>query len=143
MKKILIVDDQFQIRQLVSWALEESGYELKEASTGEAALRMALENRPDLILLDVSMPGRLDGFQTCVEIRRHGVLKGIRIVLLTAHDRQEDREKGIAAGANAYLVKPFKPAQLRGVIQKLLEPPTAPTSSAASAGESAPVNPPA
>lgn len=142
MKKILIVDDQFQIRQLVTWALEESGYELREASTGEAALRMALDNRPDLILLDVSMPGRMDGFQTCTEIRRHGVLKGVRIVLLTAHDSKADREKGIAAGANAYLVKPFKPAQLRGVIHKLLEPPAAPAGSSAEDGP-APVNPPA
>jgi len=141
MKKILIVDDQFQIRQLVTWALEESGYELREASTGEAALRMSLDSRPDLILLDVSMPGRMDGFQTCAEIRRHGVLKGVRIVLLTAHDRQEDREKGIAAGANAYLVKPFKPAQLRGVIHKLLQPPAAPADG--TAGEPAPVSPPA
>ncbi|MDP3701788.1 MAG: response regulator [Hylemonella sp.] len=121
MKKILIIDDHAQSRQLVKWALAESGYELYEASNGSAGLNVARHVRPDLVLLDVVMPGEHDGYRVCAELRSDEQLANVRIVLLSSNDRPEDRETGQRAGANAYLVKPFKPAGLRSVVAKLLE----------------------
>jgi len=122
MKKILIIDDHAQTRQLVKWALADSGYELYEASNGDSGLQIANHIKPDLILLDVVMPGDLDGFKVCERLRANLVLSRVKIILLSANDQPKDHELGQQAGANAYLVKPFKPASLRGVIDKLLEP---------------------
>jgi two-component system, OmpR family, phosphate regulon response regulator PhoB len=121
MNKILIVDDHAQTRQLVKWALAESGFQLYEASNGESGLQIAEHVKPDLILLDVVMPGDLDGFKVCEQLRATPSLAGVKIVLLSANDEPKDREQGQQAGANAYLAKPFKPAALRGVVAKLLE----------------------
>jgi CheY-like chemotaxis protein len=121
MKKILIIDDHAQTRQLVKWALAESGYELYEASNGDSGLQIANHIKPDLILLDVVMPGDLDGIKVCEQLRASPTFSGVKIVLLSANDQPKDREQGQQAGANAYLVKPFKPAALRGLLAKLLE----------------------
>jgi CheY-like chemotaxis protein len=121
MKKILIIDDHAQTRQLVKWALAESGYELYEASNGDSGLQIANHIKPDLILLDVVMPGDLDGFKVCEQLRALPAFSSAKIVLLSANDQPKDREQGQQAGANAYLAKPFKPAALRGLIAKLLE----------------------
>jgi two-component system, OmpR family, phosphate regulon response regulator PhoB len=121
MKKILIIDDHAQTRQLVKWALAESGYQLYEASNGDSGLQIANQIKPDLILLDVVMPGELDGFKVCEQLRASPAFSSVKIVLLSANDQPKDREQGQQAGANAYLVKPFKPAALRGLAAKLLE----------------------
>lgn len=120
MKKILIIDDHAQSRQLVKWALADAGYGLHEASTGESGLRIANHTKPDLVLLDVVMPGDLDGFKVCEQLRASTDFAGVKIVLLSANDHPSDRERGQQVGANAYLVKPFKPAALRGLVEKLL-----------------------
>ena len=121
MKKILIIDDHAQTRQLVKWALADSGYELYEASNGDSGLQIANHIKPDLILLDVVMPGDLDGFKVCERLRANLVLSRVKIILLSANDQPKDREQGQQAGANVYLVKPFKPAALRAMVGKLLE----------------------
>jgi CheY-like chemotaxis protein len=121
MKKILIIDDHAQTRQLVKWALAESEFQLYEASNGDSGLQIAEHVKPDLILLDVVMPGELDGFKVCEQLRATPSLDGVKVVLLSANDEPKDRERGQQAGANAYLAKPFKPAALRGVVAKLLE----------------------
>jgi CheY-like chemotaxis protein len=121
MKKILIIDDHAQTRQLVKWTLAESGYELYEASNGDSGLQIANHIKPDLVLLDVVMPGALDGFKVCEQLRASPTFAAVKIVLLSANDLPKDRAQGQQAGANAYLVKPFKPAGLRGLIDKLLE----------------------
>ncbi len=122
MKKVLIIDDQSTTRDLIKWALNESGLKLHEASNGEAGLQMAKQLRPDLILLDIMMPGDLNGYQVCRELRASDTLASVKIVLLSANDSEADRKHGQEAGANAYLIKPFKPAILRGLVVKLLEP---------------------
>jgi DNA-binding response OmpR family regulator len=121
MKKVLIIDDQATTRDLIKWALSESGLKLHEASNGDAGLQMAKQLRPDLVLLDIMMPGDLDGYQVCQALRASDTLSMVRIVLLSANDSESDRKRGQEAGANAYLIKPFKPATLRGLVVKLLE----------------------
>jgi two-component system, OmpR family, phosphate regulon response regulator PhoB len=120
MKKILMIDDHAQTRQLVKWALADSGYQLYEASNGDSGLKIADHVKPDLIVLDVVMPGELDGIKVCEQIRASPSLSAIKIILLSANDQPKDREQGQLAGANAYLAKPFKPAALRSLIDKLL-----------------------
>ena len=121
MKKVLIIDDHATTRDLVKWALSESGLKLSEASNGEAGILAAKQGHPDLILLDIMMPGGLDGYEVCKQLRSSDTLAKVKIVLLSANDAEADRKRGQEAGANAYLVKPFKPAVLRGVVNKLLE----------------------
>ena len=109
MKKILIVEDQADIRKLIHMTLEFEAYEIHEASDGAQGLRLASALRPDLILLDVMMPGELDGLQVCQRIKSDSSMAGTKVVLLTARGQQKDREAGEQAGADDYLVKPFSP----------------------------------
>lgn len=119
MKRILIIEDQPDIRKLIHMTLEFESYEIHEASDGGFGLRMAKALRPDLVLLDVMMPGELDGLQVCQCIRKTPELARIKVVLLTARGQASDREAGAQAGADEYLVKPFSPLQLIDVIEQL------------------------
>jgi len=113
MKKILIVDDHADIRRLIRLTLEFAEYEIREAQDGEIALRMAQEVAPDLVLLDVMMPGPIDGLEVCRRLRASAPAgAGPRVIMLSARGRANDREAGLQAGADVYLVKPFSPLQL-------------------------------
>jgi DNA-binding response OmpR family regulator len=127
LKRVLVVDDQYQIRRMVRWAVETAGFEMLEAANGEAGLAMALKLKPHLILLDVMMPGRFDGLAVCRIIRTRPELEGTWVVLLSGNDSAQDREQGKQAGANAYLTKPFKPAALSTLIEKLIASGPAPS----------------
>ncbi|KPF68677.1 chemotaxis protein CheY [beta proteobacterium AAP99] len=120
MKKILIVEDHADIRKLISMTLEFEDYEIHEAPDGVTGLLMAQTVQPDLIVMDVMMPGELDGLQVCKHIRSDPRLGHIPVVLLTARGQARDRETGLAAGATQYLVKPFSPLQLIETIEQLL-----------------------
>ncbi len=120
MKRVLIVEDQADIRKLIRMTLEFEDYEIQEASDGASGLRVAREFKPDLMLLDVMMPGELDGLQVCQRIKRDEATRHIRVVLLTARGQARDRETGRDAGADEYLVKPFSPLQLIETIERLL-----------------------
>ena len=122
MKRVLIVEDQADIRKLIRMTLEFEQYEIHEASDGAFGLRMAQALKPDLMLLDVMMPGELDGLQVCQRLKSDPVTKRIKVVLLTARGQARDREVGQAVGADEYLVKPFSPLQLIDTIERLLEP---------------------
>ena len=122
MKRILIVEDHADIRKLIRMTLEYAEYELDEAADGGLGLRLAQLAKPDLVLLDVMMPGELDGLQVCRRIKADPRLAGTRVVLLTARGQVKDREAGLAAGADAYLVKPFSPLQLIETVEHWLEP---------------------
>ena len=121
MKRVLIVEDQPDIRKLIRMTLEFEAYEIHEASDGALGLRMATAVAPDLMLLDVMMPGELDGLQVCQRLKQDSVTKHIKVVLLTARGQARDREAGQHAGADEYLVKPFSPLQLIETIERLLE----------------------
>ena len=120
MKKVLVVDDQYPIRRMVRWSVEHAGFEMHEASNGEQGLALALTIRPSLMLLDVMMPGRFDGLEVCRQLRARPEMANTWIVMLSGNDAPQDREKGKQVGANAYLAKPFNPAQLSNLIEKLV-----------------------
>lgn len=119
MKRVLIVEDQADIRELIRMTLEMEDFEVHEAANGQAGLDAALALQPSLVLLDVMMPGTLDGYAVCERIRAAPQLKRTRVVLLTARAQSGDRERGLKAGADEYLVKPFSPRQLLAVVAKL------------------------
>ena len=104
MKRLLIVEDQADLRKLVRMMLEFEGYDLHEAVNGDEGLRKAVEILPDLILLDVMMPGELDGLAVCARVRAEPVLRQTRVVLMSARSQPADVEVGVRAGADAYLV---------------------------------------
>jgi DNA-binding response OmpR family regulator len=118
-KKILIADDNRQIRMLVCAALYSSGYELIEAEDGEAAIETAVTQLPDLLLLDVTMP-KLDGFEVLHFLRKRPETVDMRIVMLTTSATQTDVAHGMAEGADDYITKPFEPATLRETVQRQL-----------------------
>lgn len=119
--RILIVDDQPDIRKLVRMTLELGDFVVHEAGDGAEALQQAGALRPDLILLDVMMPGDLNGYQVCERIRQDPVLAKTLVVMLTARGQARDMEAGEAAGANGYLVKPFSPLDLIDQVETLLD----------------------
>jgi DNA-binding response OmpR family regulator len=120
MKRVLIVEDQADIRKLIRMTLEFEPYEIHEAGNGSDGLRLAVEVLPDLILLDVMMPGELDGLQVCARVRALPALRATRVVLLTARGQTRDRDAGQEAGADDYLIKPFSPLQLIETIERLM-----------------------
>jgi two-component system OmpR family response regulator len=106
--RILIVDDDPHIRQLLAFALEKAGFIICEASDGEAALAMAAEAAPDLVVLDINMP-RMDGLEVCRRLRAEGDLP---VLFLSSRDEEIDRVLGIELGADDYVVKPFSPREV-------------------------------
>jgi DNA-binding response OmpR family regulator len=110
--RILIVEDQADIRKLIRMTLEFGDFELHEASDGESGLNLARAVRPHVILLDVMMPGLLDGYQVCRHIKQDPQMRGIQVIMLTARGQATDVAAGEDAGADAYLVKPFSPLEL-------------------------------
>ena len=117
MARILIIEDEPPMRRALQDGLERAGHRVIAAAEGEAGLARALEQQPDLILLDVMMP-RLDGYAVCAELRRGG--NPVPILMLTAKGRIEDRVKGLDAGADDYLVKPFSTEELLARVRALL-----------------------
>jgi CheY-like chemotaxis protein len=121
-RSVLIVDDEQHIRLLIEQALEEladDGVDLFTAADGEEALEVIEAQHPDLVFLDVMMPRR-NGFEVCRAVKQDLGLTATHVVLLTAKGQAYDREQGMAAGADAYLTKPFDPDELlaiaRGVV---------------------------
>jgi DNA-binding response OmpR family regulator len=119
-KVILIVEDQTDIRKLIRMTLELGDSEIHEAENGESGWHMVKALRPDLVLLDVMMPGSLDGYQVCQKIKAETALKHIPVIMLTARGQQSDFEMGNQAGANAYLTKPFSPLELIDTVEAQL-----------------------
>jgi two-component system KDP operon response regulator KdpE len=113
---ILVVDDEPQIRRVMRASLAAHGYTILEARSGEAALEILREKRPDLILLDVNMPG-MDGLETCREIR-HG--SSVPIIMLTVRSAERDKVLALDAGADDYVVKPFGIQELLARIRAAL-----------------------
>jgi two-component system, OmpR family, phosphate regulon response regulator PhoB len=119
MPKVLVVDDEPAILELVRFTLEDERLRVVEAADGLGAIETARRERPDLILLDVRMP-HLSGLEVCRRIRQDPELRGTRVVLLTAADQEADRARGLAAGADEYLAKPFSPLALFALVRTML-----------------------
>lgn len=109
--RVLIVDDDPLIRDLVRAVLEDASYDLDEASSGEEALRVAARRPPDVVLLDVMMPG-LNGFEVAERMKNDDTMSDAVVIMLTAKDAPEDRRRGLEAGADEYFTKPFSPLEL-------------------------------
>lgn len=121
MKKILIVDDQPTVRELVSVTLEIGPYQILTAENGDLALDIARREKPDLMLLDVQMPGgTLDGLQVCRALKDSADTRDIYIIMLTAKGQDWDKQAGSEAGANDYFVKPFSPLELMNKVEAIL-----------------------
>ncbi len=124
MKTVLVIDDDSDIRELVTWKLTQAGYATLGASDGEEGLAVAIagdaEGRPpDLILVDWLMP-KMTGIEVCRSVRANPLTSRIPIILLTANAEEAEVERGFAAGVDDYIVKPFNPRVLLGRIQAVL-----------------------
>lgn len=117
---VLVADDEDNIMVSLEFLLARAGYRVLIARDGEAALDMAQEHHPDLLLLDVMMP-KLDGFSVCQALRALPEFATTPIVMLTAKGRDADRVKGRALGATDYVIKPFSTRELLSRVQRLLE----------------------
>ncbi len=117
--KVLVVDDEINITQILEFSIGAEGYEVISASNGEEAIEKARSEQPDLIILDIMMP-RIDGYEACRILKANPVTKNIPVLLLTAKGRDIDKRLGYEVGATDYIVKPFSPNKLIDRIHKLL-----------------------
>jgi two-component system phosphate regulon response regulator PhoB len=109
--RVLVVDDEPDITGLVAYHLAKAGYRVITAANGTEALKSVREERPDLVVLDLMLPG-LSGYDVLAELRRHEATRDVGVILLTARREEPDRIKGLTLGADDYLAKPFSPQEL-------------------------------
>ncbi|MBL7087933.1 response regulator [Acidovorax sp.] len=119
MKKILIVEDHIDIRKLLKMTLEFDDFEIHEAATGDAGWLLACELQPDIVLLDVMMPGTLNGLDVCRRIKSDPGMRHTKVIMLTARVQSSDKEAGFAAGVDDYLMKPFSTLQVLETIYRM------------------------
>lgn len=118
-KKILIVDDEPPIQDLLKKALLKNKYQIKTASDGFEAGTKFLQFKPDLVILDLLMPG-MDGFEVCKAIKENSETSHVKILIITGHDFEENKTRIMAAGADGYMTKPFDAELLQKNVQNLL-----------------------
>jgi CheY-like chemotaxis protein len=111
MAKILVADDEQDIRDLLGFTLKFAGHEVIMASNGEEAFQLAQQEKPELVLLDVRMP-RMNGYEACRQIKADPALKDVKVVFVSAWGQDSEINTGLEAGAIGYIVKPFEPNQL-------------------------------
>ncbi|HLU71724.1 MAG TPA: response regulator [Nonomuraea sp.] len=117
--KVLVVDDDEVIRQLIAVNLNLEGFEVATATDGQDCLDRVLDVRPDVVTLDVMMP-QLDGWTTAQRLRDDEATRHIKVVLITARAQDDDKRRGREIGVDAYLTKPFDPAELIEVVRDLV-----------------------
>lgn len=118
-KKILIIDDEPQLVEMLSMRLEANGYEVISANDGQEGLEKARNDAPDLLILDLMLP-KIDGFKVCGLLKNDSRFKKIPIILFSAKAQEEDRKLGAEVGADVYMTKPFEPVSLLEKIKELL-----------------------
>ncbi|MGE4286875.1 MAG: response regulator [Phycisphaerae bacterium] len=121
-EKILVIEDEADVRELLKFNLESRGYDVETCSDGRMALEAARRNHPDLILLDLMLPG-VDGFTICKRIKGETDTASIKVIMLTARDDENDIVKGLELGADDYITKPFSPKILMARINTVLRRP--------------------
>ncbi len=120
MAKILIAEDERDIRELISFTLQFAGYEVIVATNWEEAVAQALETHPDLILMDVRMP-RMTGYQACEELKGRAETRDIPVIFLSAKGQESEIQQGMGVGAVDYILKPFAPDDLTEQVRHVLE----------------------
>ncbi|MGM0567611.1 MAG: response regulator [Elusimicrobiota bacterium] len=119
-KKVLVVDDDIQAVEMLSVILEDKGFEVIPAYVGEIGLKKAKTHLPDIIILDITMPG-MDGFKVCEEIKRNPSTSHIPIIMLTGKDMGKDFDKAMEKKADWYVVKPYNIEHLLKVFDRLIK----------------------
>ena len=119
-KEILIVDDEPSIVVPIQFLMEQQGYHVMTANRGEDALDLIYHYKPDLVLLDIMLPG-IDGYEVCEIVRLNPDCRDVKIVFFTARSREMEIAKGLALGADAYITKPYSNAALVAKVNELLE----------------------
>jgi len=119
-KEIFIVDDEPNVVVPIQFLMEQQGYRVMIAERGEDALDLIYQYKPDLVLLDIMLPG-IDGYKVCEIVRLNPNYRKIKIIFLTAKGREEEIAKGLALGADAYITKPFSNIELVAKVKELLE----------------------
>ncbi|MDO5693863.1 MAG: response regulator [Pseudomonadota bacterium] len=119
---LLVADDEPNIVISLEYLMKREGYHVLVAANGDEALETIVRERPDLVLLDVMMPGK-SGFEVCQAVREDAALEGVRILMLTAKGRDTDISKGLALGADAYMTKPFSTRELVQKVSEMLAAP--------------------
>ncbi len=117
--RVLIVDDEPNIVISIDFLMRQAGYQVQVAHTGEEALTLIQQAPPDVIILDIMLPG-MDGFEVCRWVREHPEWDDVKIVMLTAKGRDAEKAKGMALGADAYITKPFSTKHLVDVVKNLM-----------------------
>ena len=123
--RVLVVDDDEVIRRLIAVNLQLEGFEVETAVDGQDCLDKVTEIAPDVITLDIMMP-RLDGWVTAMELRKNPETSHVKVVLITARAQEDDKRRGHQIGVDAYLTKPFDPAEMIRIVRELAgAPPSA------------------
>ena len=118
-KRVLIADDEANIVASLEFLMERAGFEVKVAATGDQALALAASFAPDLVLLDVMMPGK-SGYDVCQRLKSDPASRAIKVIMLSAKGREVEMAKGIELGADAYVTKPFSTRDLVAKVRELL-----------------------
>jgi len=116
---ILVVDDEPFIVRSLTFVLKKAGFEVLDAWNGEQALERIREVKPRIVFLDVMMP-RMSGYEVCEAVKAEPWGRDVTIIMLTAKGQESDRERGLAAGADEYMTKPFSPSRIVGRVQELM-----------------------
>jgi len=117
--KILVCEDQDSIRRMIEALVQARGYQVTAVASGAKALDVALTSPPDLVLLDLMLPGQYDGFEVCRRLRADPTTRAIPVVIISALDDDDSRARATQAGATAYYTKPFSPIALLKEIERL------------------------
>lgn len=118
-RSVLVVDDEPNIVLSLEFLMKQAGFDVRVARDGDAALQAVADQVPDLILLDVMIPG-IDGYELCQKMRANPRLQSVKIIMLTAKSREVEREKGFALGADEYITKPFSTRELVERVKRIL-----------------------
>ena len=117
--RILVVEDQDSIRRMIEALVQARGYQVTAVSSGAKAIDVAMTDPPDIVLLDLNLPGQYDGFDVCQRLRSDPATRHVPVVIISAMDDDESRARATAAGATAYYTKPFSPIALLKEIERL------------------------
>ncbi len=120
MKKILIVDDQKEVRELVEITLRSGDYKILQAKNAQDAVETVKAEKPDLVIMDIMMPGEMDGFQATRILKGNPQTKECKIIMLTAKGQTTDLDEGFGAGADGYFTKPFSPLDLIKKVEEMI-----------------------
>ncbi len=120
MKKILIVDDLLEVRELVEVTLRVEDYRILQATSGDEAVAIARAEKPELIIMDIMMPGKIDGLEATRILKNDPETRDCKIIILTAKGQEADKTRGYETGADDYFIKPFSPLDLIRKVEEIL-----------------------